>query len=167
MSVVSHSTFAAAIAAVHHINTLRSYRAVLWKFVYGDWVRITHNPSVSLLRTIALPEFAYLISEEYVDIYGSTFDASGIPLEDQPIKGMLREAHPHVKWVNPDAGDPFPWLFVCDIDGPECSAPFGISAGWVSRVITVTSSLVAPPVTEGEGEGEDDEEEDDGMREDI
>jgi hypothetical protein len=164
MSVnVSHSTFAAAIAAAAHINTLRSHRYVLWKYDADaeSWVRITHHPSAGLLRTMALPEFAYLISEEYVDIHGTRYDAGGTVLGALPLKGMLREAHPHVKWVNPDAGDPFPWLFVSDVDGANCVAPFGISAGWVSRVITVESGL--PPTEEEEEDDSDNE--DDGLME--
>jgi hypothetical protein len=163
MSVVSHSVFSAAIATSNHINTLRSYRAVLWKFDAGTWVRITHNPSISLLRAVALPEFAYLITEEYVDIHGTRYDACGTPLGDRPLSGMLREAHPHVKWVNPDAGDPFPWLSVSDIDGEECVAPFGIPTGWVSRVITVTSDLESSSLAEEE---DDDDDNDDGLVED-
>lgn len=164
--IVSSSTFAAAIAAANHINTLRIPRAVLWKYKASSdtWIRITHSPSIPLLRSVALPNAAYLISEEFLDIHGKAYDATGTPLGDQPVKGMLREAHPDVKWVNPDLPDPFPWMFVSDIAGAECNAPFGIPAGWVSRVITVTSTL---PVPEEEEEREEEEEEEaDAMSED-
>jgi hypothetical protein len=162
--VVSSSTFAAAIAAANHINTLRIPRAVLWKYKASSetWIRITHSPSIPLLRAVALPNAAYLISEEYLDIHGTAYDATGNPLGDQPVKGMLREAHPDVKWVNPDLPDPFPWLSVCDIAGGECTATSAIPAGWVSRVITVT------PKPEEEEEEEEEQEaeamsEDDGL----
>jgi hypothetical protein len=163
MSVVSSSSFAAAMAAAAHINTLRFHRAVLWRLTDGAWDRITHSQSVPLLRSIALPDSAYIISEEFLDIHGVAYDSHGVPLGDQPVKGMLREAHPHVKWVDPARPDPFPWVAVSDIEGDECVAPFGIPVGWVSRLVTVTSTLAAAPEEqEGEeGEEEEEEEEDD------
>jgi hypothetical protein len=160
MSSIPSSSFSAAIAASAYINTLRFHRAVLWRLTDDTWMRITHSQSVPMLRSIALPDSAYIISEEFIDIHGVAYDSMGAVLGQQPVKGMLREAHPHVKWVDPSRPDPFPWLAVEEIHGDECVAPFGVPDGWISRFVTITSGLAeAPEEDEGENEESEGEEE--------
>ena len=164
MSVVSNSDFGAAIAASAYLHSLRVHRAVLWTWSTDSesWIRISQHPHAGFLRSVAqvMPTQAYLISEEYVDIKGKAYDSVGNRLGDQPVAGMLREAH-KAQWVNPQGPDPFQWLYVSDIDGITCNAPFGIPAGWVQNVITVASTLVVAAAA-----AEEEEENDAGMEED-
>lgn len=182
MSIVSNSAFAAAIAAVAHLNTLRAYRAILWKFNSADnsWERVAQHHSVPFLRSITVPACAYILSEEFVDVHGNLYDSAGGVLDGGvPVKGMLREAHPHVKWTNPDMPDPFPWIPVSEIQGSKCVASAGMPAGWISRLITVSlpgeaddddsssdgGDTNTDPGHDSEGEEEDDQAEEENQEE--